>query len=120
VTELRCNRCGGPADLVPIGPKGFSACRSCDQVLKCIRCGQFVVFCGGRPPDHPELASGVCSECRMRERADGLQEADLKAILAAASSGVIPAIKVVRERLGWSLQDAVSLLNVLGIHAELT
>jgi len=118
VTELRCDRCGGPADLIPIGPKGVAACRSCDRVLRCIRCGQFVVFFGGRPPDDPELASGVCSTCRMRERADGLPAADLEAIRAAAKGGILPAVKVARERLGWSLQDAVSLVHVLGTDAE--
>ncbi len=117
MTELRCNRCGGPADLIPIGPKGVAACRSCDQVLRCIRCGQFVVFFGGRLPDHPELSSGVCTTCRMRERADHLPAADLEAIRAAASGGVLPAVKFVRERLGWSIHDAVSLVHLLGTDA---
>ena len=72
-----------------------------DQVFLCSRCGQRVVFVGGwAPPDHPELASGVCSLCHMRERAEGLPVADLQAIRTAASSGVLPAVKVVRERLG--------------------
>jgi hypothetical protein len=111
VTDLRCNRCGGPVDLIPVGPKGVAACRSCDQVLRCICCGRFVVFFGGRAPDQPELASGVCSECRMRERTDGLPVADLKAIRAARAAGLVPAVKVARERLGWSPEDAVSLVR---------
>jgi hypothetical protein len=88
-------------------------------VFHCSRCGQRVVFFGGwAPPDHPELASGVCSTCRMRERAEGLPAADVEAIRAAASGGVLPAVKVVSERLGWSLNEAVSLVHVLSSQAN--
>jgi hypothetical protein len=93
--------------------------RAPDQVFDCRRCGQRVVFVGGwAPPDHPELASGVCSTCRMRERAAGLPAADVAAIHAAARGGVLAAVKVARERLGWSLNEAVSLVHVLGAAAE--
>jgi hypothetical protein len=78
-----------------------------------------VTFVGGwAPPDHPELASEVCSTCRMRERADGLPASDVAAIRAAARVGTLPAVKVARERLGWSLSEAVSLVHVLSADAE--
>ena len=118
MTELLCGKCGRPVDLIPIGPKGIAACRSCDSVLCCTRCGQFTVFFGGRPPDHPELASGVCSRCQLRERAEALPMEDVVAIRAAATIGVLPAVKMARERLGWSLQDAVSLVHLWGTDAE--
>ena len=93
--------------------------RSLDQVFDCRRCGQRVTFVGGwAPPDHPELASGVCSTCRMRERADSLPATDVEAIRTAARVGILPAVKVARERLGWSLNEAVSLVHVLGADAE--
>jgi hypothetical protein len=77
------------------------------------------VFVGGwAPPDHPELASGVCSTCRMRERADALPAVDVEAIRAVARAGVLPAVKVARERLGWSLNEAVSLVHLLLAGAE--
>jgi hypothetical protein len=47
-----------------------------------------------------------------------LPAADVEAICAAARVGMIPAIKVVGERLGWSLNEAVSLLHLLGVEAE--
>jgi hypothetical protein len=53
----------------------------------------------------------------MRERADALPAVDVEAIRAAARGGVLPGIKVARERLGWSLNDAVSLVQVLGAEA---
>lgn len=88
--------------------------RSPDQVFDCQRCGQRVTFIGGwAPPDHPELASGVCSLCRMRERACGLPTADVAAIRAAARIGTLPAVQVARERLGWGINEAVSLVQVL-------
>lgn len=119
MAELRCKTCGRPADLLPLGPKGFAARPSCDQTFRCVRCGQFTVFVDGRtPPEHPEFASDVCSTCRMRERAAGLSAADVVAIRAAARSGVLPAVKVARERLGWPLKEAVSLIHVLGADAE--
>jgi hypothetical protein len=111
--------CGKPAELTPLGALLCPTCQSRDQVHRCIRCGQRVVFAGGwAPPDHPELVSRVCSTCRMRERADGLPAADVEAILAAASGGILPAVMVVRERLGWSLNEAVSLVHVLRDRAE--
>lgn len=90
-----------------------------DQVFDCRRCGQRVTLVGGwAPPDHPELASGVCSTCRMRERAGGLPAADVKAIRAAALVGTLPAVKVARERLGWGINEAVSLIHVLVTDTE--
>lgn len=92
--------------------------QSPDQVFDCRRCGWRVTFFGGwAPPDHPELVSGVCSTCRMRERANRLPAADVEAIRGAASGGVLPAVKVARERLGWSLNEVVSLVLMLGIDA---
>ena len=86
-----------------------------DQAFDCRRCGQRVTFVGGwAPPDHPELASGVCPTCRMRQRADGLPAADVEAIRAAARVGVLPAVRLARERLGWSLNEASSLVHLLG------
>jgi hypothetical protein len=93
--------------------------RSPDQVFDCHRCGQRVTFVGGwAPPDHPELASGVCSTCRMRERANGLSADDVAAIRTAARIGTLLAVKVARGRLGWSLNEAVSLVHVLRADAE--
>ncbi len=90
-----------------------------DQVFDCRRCGQRVTFVGGwAPTDHPELASGVCSTCHMLERANSLPTADLEAIRMAARVGILPAVKVARERLGWSLKEAVSLVHVLVADAE--
>jgi hypothetical protein len=54
----------------------------------------------------------------MRGRAEALPAADVEAILAAATGGVLPAVKVVRQRLGWSLNDAVSLVHLLRERAE--
>jgi hypothetical protein len=54
----------------------------------------------------------------MRERANALPAADVEAILAAASGGELPAVKVARERLGWSLNEVVSLVYVLRHWAE--
>jgi hypothetical protein len=114
MNELRCELCGDLAHLTPLGALLCSKCESGNQVYHCIRCGQRVIFPGRWvPSDHPELLSRICSTCRMRERADGLMTADVEAVLEAASGGVLPAVKVVRERLGWSLNEAVSLVWVL-------
>lgn len=78
-----------------------------------------MTFVGGwAPADHPELASGVCSTCRMRESADNLPSTTVEAIRQAAKVGVLPAIIVVKEKLGWSLQEARLLVHVLQSQRE--
>lgn len=90
-----------------------------DQVFHCRRCGQQVTFCGGwAPPDHPELASGICSHCLMRERAEGLPVEVVASIRAAARAGQLPAVKLARDQLGWSLLDAILLVDVLTTGSE--
>lgn len=119
MTEPRCEICGKPARPMPFGVMLCPDCKSQYQVFHCIRCGQRGVFLGSwAASDHPELASRVCSTCYMRERADGLPSADVEAIRAAANGGVLAAIVVARERLGWPLRDAVSLVHVLSDRAE--
>jgi hypothetical protein len=56
--------------------------------------------------------------CRMRERAAGLPAADVEAIRAAARVGTLPAVKLVRDRLGWGINESVSLVHVLVTDAE--
>jgi len=55
----------------------------------------------------------------MREKAERVPATDIEAILAAASVGALRAVKVARERLGWSVKDAVSLVHVLRNRTEL-
>jgi hypothetical protein len=93
-------------------------CQSRHTVYRCTRCGQRVVFGALAPPNHPELVSRVCWTCRMKERADALPAVDVEAIRAAARGGVIPAVKLARERLGWSLNEAAWLVHMLGADAE--
>ena len=110
-------KCGSPVEL--IGSHRVAACPSCDQVFRCTRCGQASVFVGGwAPPDHPELASGICRMCRLRERAEAIPAADVEAICAAMSGGTLLAVKVTRERLSCSLHDAVSLVDLLTGNTE--
>lgn len=119
MTESRCEMCGKPAEPTPIGALLCPSCQSEYRVFQCIRCGQRVMLhCGSAPPDHPELISRVCSTCRMRERADGLPAADVEAIVASTSGGTLAAVMVARERLGWSLREAVELVQVLRDRAE--
>jgi DNA-directed RNA polymerase subunit RPC12/RpoP len=115
MTEQRCDMCGKPAELTALGAMLCPTCQSRHTVYRCIRCGQRVILCA---PDHPELVSRVCWTCRMQERADALMAGDVEAIRAAARGGVIPAIKLARERLGWSLNEAAWLVQMLGGDAE--
>lgn len=90
-----------------------------DQVFQCKRCGECVTFVGvWAPPDHPDLVSGDCSICRMRESVDNLPAAAVEAIREAARGGVLPAIREVKEKLGWPLREASLLVHVLQSQPE--
>jgi hypothetical protein len=54
----------------------------------------------------------------MRERAADLPAADVEAIRAAARIGTLPAVKLARERLGWGINESMSLVHVLVTDAE--
>lgn len=54
----------------------------------------------------------------MRESADNLPSTTVEAIRQAAKVGVLPAIIVVKEKLGWSLQEARLLVHVLQSQRE--
>ena len=88
--------------------------RRTESFFHCTRCGQLVTLFGEQiVSEHPEIAAGVCAKCGMRERAAQLPKADVEAIRKAANGGVLPALKVAQERLGWSLSEAVLLVHVL-------
>ena len=76
------------------------------------------MYLGDCAADHPEMVAGVCSLCHMRELAAALPAADRDAIVSAMERGRLPAVNAARERLGWSIGEAVSLVHVLRGSAE--
>jgi hypothetical protein len=77
-----------------------------------------VVYLAESVADHPEVAAGICSLCHMRERVTSLAEVDREAIVLAAKQGTLAGVKEVKERLGWSIGEAVTAVHVLRVHAE--
>jgi hypothetical protein len=115
--ESRCAMCGKAVEPSSLESLLCPGCRATRRVFRCRVCGQ-QVMCMGVLDDDPMLASAVCSTCTMRARAATIGIADREAIRAAADRGVLAAVKVARERLGWSLSEAVSLVHVLSADAE--
>ena len=118
MTEPPCEMCGMPAEPTPLGAMLCPTCQSRQTVYRCIRCGQRVIFGECVSPDHPELVSRVCSTCALRERAEKISAVDMEAIRAAARGGVIPAVKLAFERLGWSLNEAAWLVHEIRSNRE--
>jgi len=112
VKEQHCDMCGKPAEPTPFGAMLCPICRARNSAYRCTRCGGLVTFGALIPPDHPDLVSRVCWTCRMKERADAVPVAEVEAIRATARGGKIQAIKLARERLGWSLIEAAWLVEV--------
>jgi hypothetical protein len=71
-----------------------------------------------RASDDPELIFRVCSACGILEQFADLPPADKEAIVSALSRGVVSAVAVARERLGWSLSKAKELAYLLRDRAE--
>lgn len=113
MTDERCEMCGKAAERTALGSLLCPGCRIRYQEFICQRCGQRVMYLDETATEHPEFAAGICATCRIRERADVLGSADRKAILAAARQGVVRGVKEARDRLGWSISEATSLIHVL-------
>jgi hypothetical protein len=110
--------CGKPAKPTSLGSFLCPDCAGRYREFHCTECGQRVIYLAELTPDHPDLAADVCSLCHMRARAAALSAADRKAIHAAAKRGTLAGIRETRERLGWSHNEAVTLLLVLRGSAE--
>jgi hypothetical protein len=64
-------------------------------------------------PWPPEFDAGVCSVCQIAERVNALTAEDREAIRVAATQGVVPAVKEMYVRLGWSIKDAAMAVELL-------
>jgi hypothetical protein len=71
------------------------------------------MYLGERAADLPGLAAGVCTFCHMRSVAAALPASDLDAIRVAAECSTLAAVKEARERLGWSLREAILLVHAM-------
>jgi hypothetical protein len=105
--------CGKAAERTALGSLLCAVCRMRCQEFNCQRCGQRVMYLDEIATEHLEFAAGTCGTCRIWERADALGAADRSAILAAARQGVVRGVKEARDRLGWSIGEAASLVQVL-------
>jgi hypothetical protein len=113
---LPCEICGRPAKPTPLGSWICPDCRSRYRQFRCIQCAERVARLGDPVVDWPEFAVGICSVCQVRERVAVLSAEDWEAIRVAASRGTVSAIKEMRERLGWSILEAVTSVELMRNH----
>jgi hypothetical protein len=113
VAEPSCEMCGKPAVPTPLGTMLCSGCarRYGESLCRC--CGQRVLHLRESPEQPSRLASHTCETCQIRVRVAGIPEPDREAIRAAAGRGTLIGVKEVRERLGWSIREAVSAVELL-------
>jgi hypothetical protein len=113
LAEPSCEMCGKPAVPTPLGTMLCPGCARRYREFLCRRCGQRVIGHSEYLDQFPWLASGICSTCQIQERLAGIPEADRAAIRDAAGRGTLAAVKEARKRLGWSITDAVSVVELL-------
>lgn len=113
MTESSCEMCGKLAVPTALGTVLCAVCSRRYGEFLCRGCGQRVLYLHESLKWAPWLASEVCSTCRIRERLAGIPEADREAIRAATGRGTIAGIKEARERLGWSIHEAVLAVELL-------
>ena len=113
MAEPSCEMCGKPAVPTALGTLFCSGCAQRYCEFLCRRCGQRVVHHREFLNQSPWFASQVCSMCELQERLAAIPEADREAIRAATGRGTLAGVKAARERLGWSIPDAVSAVELL-------
>ncbi|HEX4607535.1 MAG TPA: hypothetical protein VH092_04950 [Urbifossiella sp.] len=64
-------------------------------------------------PDRPHLAAGICGLCHVRGQVAKLGKDDKEAIRLVAAGSTLAAVRLIRERLGWGIHDAVDAVRVL-------
>lgn len=109
----RCHRC---REQLQAFSDSLPLCLSCLSTYKhfhCGGCGRRVAYPAVLPDLQPAADRCECSTCLMRKRAAALPMEDREAIRAALDGSVFAGVRVAMVRLGWSLNDANHLAEVL-------
>lgn len=105
--------CGKPPDESPTGTVLCAGCRARYREYRCVVCDQPGIYLAEVEADRPHLAAGVCGLCFIRRWVAELSESDKAAIREATAGGTLPAVRLMREMLGWGINDAVVAVRVL-------
>ena len=112
---LRCEACGKrPAEPTALGGRFCAACLPKYLEVLCAECGQRVRLLQSESRYGYEL----CIFCQVKLRANAIPTADRQAILELIPQGRLLAVKEVKTRLNWSLQDASLLVELLSVQGE--
>jgi hypothetical protein len=100
--------CGNPAKGTLSSSPTCQGCSDQYEVYQCSQCGiSTLILKSARSSD-------ICSRCAIRARLDAVPEEYRQAIReATAEGGNIAAIRKARDILGWSLYDAMQVVQEL-------
>lgn len=104
----RCHICGNPATGELNGAPACANCIDKYKVYTCANCGTTTML--SKSMSHTEL----CSHCELQNAIDALTPAQRNTIRDAKAKGLIAGIKSAKEVMGCSLNDAQSVLYLLG------
>ena len=109
----RCHICGNPAKGTLCSSPACLDCLERYEEYQCAGCGLTVRIL--KTEEHTD----VCSDCDLRARLAQVSEPDRRAIRTATEEGgMLAGVDAVRERLDWSLHDAMSAVRELSQSAE--